>query len=85
MLGDFLTAFDTADRVFFADIYAAREQNVYGVTSQTLADGIGERALYCGSFRNVAEAIKREAGAGDLVIVMGAGDIYKVFDLLELK
>ena len=85
LLGDFLTAFDTADRVFFADIYAAREQNVYGVTSQTLADGIGERALYCGSFRNVAEAIKREAGAGDLVIVMGAGDIYKVFDLLELK
>jgi UDP-N-acetylmuramate--alanine ligase len=84
LLSDFAQAFDDADRVFFVDVYAAREQNVYGVTSKTVADMIGEKALYCGSFEATAEAIKKEARDGDLVIVMGAGDVFKVFDLLEL-
>lgn len=85
LLEDFVTAFDLADHVFFADVYAAREQNRYGVTSQTLAERIGAGAQYCGSFSAVAEALEREARCGDLVIVMGAGDIYKVFDLLDLR
>ena len=78
-------AFDDADLVFFADVYAAREQNVYGVTSQTLADRVGARAQYCGSFEAVAKAILETAKADDLVIVMGAGDVFKVFDLLDLN
>lgn len=85
LLDEFSSAFGAADRVFFADIYAAREENLWGVTSKTLSDRIGEKATYCGSFRAVAEKIQREARDGDLVIVMGAGDIYRVFDLLELK
>ncbi len=85
LLQEFTNAFGDADRVFFADVYAAREQNIYGVTSQTLSDRIGSRALYCGSFAAVADAIRREARAGDLVIVMGAGDIFHVFDLLDLE
>jgi UDP-N-acetylmuramate--alanine ligase len=71
--------------VFFVDIYAAREENVYGITSAALADRVGERALYCGSFEATAEAINAEACEGDLVIVMGAGDVFKVFPLLDLK
>ena len=43
---------------------------------------IGEKATYCGSFEAVARAIRRDAREGDLVIVMGAGDIYQVFELL---
>ena len=85
LLEEFSAAFANADRVFFADIYAAREENIYGVTSKTLADRIGEQALYCYSFDAVASQIKKEARNGDLVIVMGAGDIYRVFDLLELQ
>ena len=85
LFDDFVRAFDSADRVYFADIYAAREENVFGVSSKGLADSIGEKAAYCGSFSCVAEAIKRDARAGDLVIVMGAGDIYKVYDLLNLE
>ncbi|MBE6589071.1 MAG: UDP-N-acetylmuramate--L-alanine ligase [Ruminococcaceae bacterium] len=79
---DFAGAFGDADRVYFADIYAAREQNVYGVSSALLSEAVGERAQYCGSFSSVADAIRRDAREGDLVIVMGAGDIYKVFELL---
>ena len=79
---EFSVAFGDADRVYFADIYAAREENVYGVSSALLAERVGSKATYCGSFEAVANAIRQEAREGDLVIVMGAGDIYKVFDLL---
>ena len=82
---EFTEAFALADRVFLADIYAAREQNIYGVSSEMLAKNIGEKASYCNSFASLANTIKREAREGDLVIVMGAGDIFKVFDLLPLK
>ena len=85
LFDEFVRAFDLADRVYFADIYAAREQNVFGVSSKGLAEAIGGSAEYCGNFSSVAEALKRDAQEGDLVIVMGAGDIYKVYDLLELQ
>ena len=82
---EFTHAFDCADRVYFADIYAAREQNTFDVSSKDLADAMGNKAEYCGSFDRVAEALQRDAKEGDLVIVMGAGDIYKVYDLLGLQ
>jgi UDP-N-acetylmuramate--alanine ligase len=82
LLEEFSGAFGDADRVYFADIYAAREENVFGVSSALLAERVGSKATYCGSFEAVANAIRQEAREGDLVIVMGAGDIYKVFDLL---
>ena len=82
MLREFAEALGEADRVFMVDIYAAREQNVYGVSSETLAGMIGENARYCGDFASTAAAIREEAREGDLVIVMGAGDIFRVFDLL---
>lgn len=85
LFDEFVKAFDFADHVYFADIYAAREQNVFGVSSKGLAEKIGSKAEYCGGFADVAHAIKRDAQDGDLVIVMGAGDIYKVYDLLDLQ
>lgn len=85
LFDDFVCAFDCADRVYFADIYAAREQNAFGVSSKMLAEKIGDGAEYCGSLAHVAKALKRDATAGDLVIVMGAGDIYKIYDMLDLK
>ena len=82
LLEEFSTAFGDADFVYLADIYAAREQNIYGVDSELLARRIGKKATYCGSFEALAQALRRDAREGDLVIVMGAGDIYKTFDLL---
>ena len=85
LFDDFVRAFDCADRVYFADIYAAREQNTFDVSSKGLAECIGKSTEYCGSFENVAKALTRDAKTGDLVIIMGAGDIYKVYDLLDLQ
>ncbi len=82
LFDDFVNAFSDADRVYLADIYAAREENVYGVSSRQLAERIGERGEYCGDFAAVANAIQRDVREDDLVIVMGAGDIYKVLELL---
>ena len=85
LMQEFSQAFSDADRVYLADIFAAREENVYGVSSAQLAQRVGKHAEYCGSFEAVAEAIARDAKEGDVVVVMGAGDIYQVFDMLELR
>ena len=80
----FVTAFAEADRVILADIYAAREENIYGITPEKLAASIGEKAMYGGDFDSIAEHIKKIAEPDDMIIVMGAGDIFKVFAKLGL-
>ena len=68
--------------VIFVDIYAAREKNTFGVSSSALAERIGERASYANDFKAAADALASELRVGDVAVVMGAGDIYKVFDYL---
>ncbi len=82
LFDEFADAFGDADRVLLADIYAARETNRFGVSSQALAARVGDKAAYCPTLEALAETLKREAHEGDLVILMGAGDIDKVFSLL---
>ena len=84
LIEDFARAFDHADRVVLADIYAARETNTYGVTSARLASLIGEKAEYIDSFEKISAHLRANVEEGDVVIIMGAGDIYKVFSHLEL-
>ena len=84
LFDEFCKAFDNADRVLFAPIYAAREQNTFGISSDDIASKIGAKAASYPDFTTLAEAIEREAKADDLVLVMGAGDLYQVFDLLKL-
>ena len=82
LFDEFASAFDMADHVYFADIYAARETNVSGVTSEKLAKAVGDHATYCGDFETVVECLKRDSREGDVILVMGAGDIDNVFPLL---
>ncbi|MBQ8432158.1 MAG: UDP-N-acetylmuramate--L-alanine ligase [Clostridia bacterium] len=79
---EFVTAFDGVDRVFFADIYAAREQNQYGVSSQGLALAVGANATYLPTLDALAKRLREEARPGDLVLIMGAGDIDKIYGFL---
>lgn len=81
----FVTALRSADVILLADIYAARETETYGVSSAQLAEMVGDKARYCKDFGDVAEILNSEARPGDAVLVMGAGDIYKLFPMLELK
>lgn len=78
----FLTAFDAADEVILIDIYAARESNEYGVSSEKMAADINARtpdkARYCASPAEAADLLRALARAGDSIVIMGAGDITKV-------
>lgn len=81
LFDEFCQSFGEADKVVFAEIYAAREQNTFGISSKDLADRI-EGALYFDSFEKIAEYIKQNAEPGDLVVSMGAGDVFKVHQIL---
>ncbi|MBR2353203.1 MAG: UDP-N-acetylmuramate--L-alanine ligase [Clostridia bacterium] len=82
---EFACAFDAADRVIFMDIYAAREQNEWGVSSAQLAERVGARAMYGGSPERSAALLSEEIGEGDVIVIMGAGDLYKIYDYLEIE
>ncbi len=77
-----------ADEVILCDIYPARETNIYGVTSEGLAEAIaakGTHASRAESFEAAAERMDRDAEADDLVIVMGAGDVIRVAEILRAR
>ncbi len=83
LFDEFAGAFEAADRVLVSDIYAAREINDGSVSSEALALAIGDKASYSGNIEMTARALSAELCEGDTAIIMGAGDIYKVFDLLS--
>ena len=55
------------------------------MSSALLAEKVGERAAFAESFAAAADMLVHELREGDVAIIMGAGDIYKVFDLLDIK
>ena len=84
LLDGFAEALSVADAVLICDIYAAREENIYGITPEILASKIdGARA--CHGFLEPAEILAREVCERDIVIVMGAGDVWKIFGNLNLQ
>lgn len=85
LLDGFARSFSDADAVFIAPIFPAREIDDGSISSEILASRIrdeGDSAQAYGSLEEVQEAIAKEAKSGDLIITMGAGDIYKVADNL---
>ena len=84
LIDKFPESFSMCDKVVFCDIYAAREENIYGVSSRDLASVVGDKAIYGGSIADCAEVIKNEIREGDTVIIMGAGDIFKIYKMLGL-
>jgi UDP-N-acetylmuramate--alanine ligase len=82
---EFLTAFDDADVLMVTDIYPAGEAAIPGVHARALAEGLaarGREVRYVGDRGALAEALLREARPGDMVVVLGAGDVGAVADQL---
>lgn len=67
--------------IVITDIYAAREKDTGIVSAQQLANAI-PNAVYKKTFYDAADFIKAQAKRGDIVITMGAGDVYKIGDML---
>lgn len=82
LFDDFAKALSIADKVIVADIYAARETDTLGVTPELLADRI-DGGVACHGFKNIADMLNSELREGDIAIVMGAGDIWQVFEYLN--
>jgi len=85
---EFAQSFKLCHEVIFADIYAAREKDTGLISSKDLADAVNDvssNAKYLGDFEKICEYIIKEAKPGDVVITMGAGDIFKVGDMLMEK
>ncbi|NLO48087.1 MAG: UDP-N-acetylmuramate--L-alanine ligase [Clostridiales bacterium] len=81
MFKDFVETLGMADIVFLADIYSARETDTLGISSKDLADKI-PGARFFDDFGKMAEAIKKIARPGDIILTVGAGNIYKVGESL---
>src|SRR3954470_9841723 len=82
LIDEFANAFADADAVSILDIYPASEQPILGVTGEWLARRIteasGRKAEYISSFADATALIAREAGSGDMVLTLGAGNISQL-------
>ena len=81
LFGDFVEVLKKADVLLLAEIYAARERNSIGISSMDLAEQI-PGAVYCETLQDVTKYLKENIQEGDLVITMGAGDIFRAGEAL---
>jgi UDP-N-acetylmuramate--alanine ligase len=81
LLPEFASAFDLADQVIITEIYPAGEAPIAGVSGRQIADGVADRnrpkVLYVERKEEIPDRVVELARPGDLVITMGAGDIWK--------
>jgi len=84
LMDEFAKSFHQADLVYVLDIYAASEKPIDGVTSAALVERMrdfGQRSVeYTGTIERSAEAVIRNAREQDLVITLGAGNVWQVGD-----
>ena len=80
----FIEELQLADVAVLAEIYAAREQNTLGISSADLCRQL-PGAVYCPTLEKTAEQLRQIARPGDLILTIGAGDIYRAGErLLEM-
>lgn len=80
-LNDFADVLSMADVVVLADIFAAREQNTFGVSSKDILERLkakGTEAYYFPSFEEIEKFLLKKCMHGDLLITMGAGNVVEI-------
>ncbi|MEX0621739.1 MAG: cyanophycin synthetase [Candidatus Woykebacteria bacterium] len=87
LFDDFVDSFSNylVNQVLITDIFGSREKDTGEVSSVDLVKAIGENAKYIPTLEEAATYIVKEVSVGDVVITMGAGDIYKLPDRLLEK
>ena len=79
---EFCHCFTDCDALILMPVYSAGENPIPGVNSEELAEAIhratGQAVCCMGSFRQAEDYLLQDAKAGDLIITMGAGDVYKI-------
>ncbi len=85
LLNEFVEVFKSlpANTIILVDIFAARETGVEDISSQDIVAAVKkDNVKYIGGLEQTADYIEQNAHEGDIVIVMGAGDVYKLSDML---
>ena len=88
LLHEFSHSFEKATAVIVSDIYAAREKNNGLIHSKNLVEKLKENdvnSIYINDFNNISEYLFENASKGDIILTMGAGDIYRVGEILLEK
>lgn len=81
LFDDFVRELKKSDVVVLAEIYAARERNTTGISSKDLTGQI-PGALYCETLPQVTQKLKEIAREGDVILTVGAGDIFRAGEAL---
>jgi len=86
LFDEFLSAFTQADILFITDIYPAGEDPIPGVTAEALVQEItkrgGTEVLYVPDKEKLAEEVMRTVQSGDIVMTLGAGNIWEVSEII---
>ena len=85
LLEDFAKALLNFDNIIVVDIYAARERNIYGVSSEDLVDKIhslGKDAKYIPDFDECVNYVKSNVCENDIVMTLGAGTVTQIGPML---
>ncbi len=78
---EFVEQLQKPDVVVLAEIYAARERNTIGISSRDLQNRL-PGSLYCATLPEVTAVLKELAQPGDVILTVGAGDIYRAGEAL---
>jgi UDP-N-acetylmuramate--alanine ligase len=89
LMDEFARSFNNADVLMVTDVYAASEQPIEGVSGEALVEAVrrfGHKdARYVGSVEDATQALLAEAHDNDMVITLGAGNVYRAGEnLVEL-
>ena len=79
-----IKALSIADKVFLTPIVASREENIYGVSSEDITSGLNDGKVIS-DYEQLSGEMADCASDGDIVITMGAGDIFKVAPMILEK
>ena len=81
LFSEFVRELKKVDLLVLAEIYAARERNLLGISSKDLQREI-KGAVYCKTLPEVTEFLREIAEPGDIILTVGAGDIFRAGDAL---
>lgn len=83
LLQEFVKSFDEADIIILAPIFPARETPDPSISSEVLADLIkknysSKQVKHMSTFEEIADFLNKEGKGGDVILIIGAGDVYKI-------
>lgn len=81
LFDDFIEQLRRPELCYLAEIYAAREKNTLGVSSSDLAENI-PGAKHYKTFDEIEKSLRETAEPGDIILTVGAGDVYKMGESL---